>query len=77
MIHKVILSIFQYSRYILQKFRVPSLARKSLQPFEHRYRTITKYKLWYETPILLLIHARTNYGLEHPPKAVILPIKLH
>ena len=21
----------------LQKFRVPSLARKSLQPFEHRY----------------------------------------
>ena len=35
----------------LQTFRVPSLARKSLQPCEHRYRTISKYKLWYETPI--------------------------
>ena len=36
----------------LQKFRDPSLARKSLQPFEHRYRIISEYKLWYETPIL-------------------------
>ena len=61
----------------LQKFRVPSLARKSLQPFEHRYRNISKYKLWYETPILLLIHARTNYCFKYPPKAVIFPIKLH
>ena len=56
-----------------QKFRVPSLARKSLQP----YRTISKYKLWYETPISLLIHARTNNGFIYPSKAVIFPIKLH
>ena len=47
----------------LQKFCVQSLARKSLQPFEHRYRTISKYKLWYESPILLLIHARTDMVL--------------
>ena len=53
----------------LQKFKVPSLARELLQPFEHHYRTISKYKLWYETPILLLIHARTNYGFKYPPKS--------
>ena len=35
----------------LQKFRVPSLTHKALQPFEHRHRTLSKYKLWYETPI--------------------------
>ena len=61
----------------LQKFRLPSLARKWLQPFEHRYRTISKYKLWYESPILLLIHARTDYGFKYPQKAVIFPIRLH
>ena len=54
----------------LQKFRVSSLARKSWQPFEHHYRTISKYTLWYETPTLLLIHARTNYGFKYSPKAV-------
>ena len=59
----------------LQKFRVPSLARKSLQPFEHRYRTIFKYELWYE--ILLLIHARTKYHFKYHPKAVTFPITLH
>ena len=52
----------------LQKFGGPSLARKSLQLFEHRYPTISKYKLWYETPLLLLIHARTNNGLNTPHK---------
>ena len=65
----------------LQKFRVPSLARKSLQLFEHGYLTISKYKLWHETPILLLIHARTNNGFNSPPPppptAVIFPIRLH
>ena len=54
----------------LRKFRVPSLVRKSFQPFEHRHRTISKYKLWYETPILLLIQARTNNGFKYPQKAV-------
>ena len=63
----------------LQKFRVLSLARKSLQPFEHRYRIISKYKLWYETTMLLLIHARTNNVIiiPPPPEALIFPIKLH
>ena len=51
----------------LQKIRVTLLARKSLQLFEHGYLTISKYKLWYETPILLLIHARLNNGLLTPP----------
>ena len=61
----------------LRKARVPSLARKALQPFEHRHRAISKYKLWYETPILLLNQVRTNNGFKYPSKAVIFPIKLH
>ena len=61
----------------LQKFRVPSLARESLQPFKHGYRAFSKYKLWYETLILLLNHARTNNCFKYPTKALIFSIKLH
>ena len=41
------MSKFQYGRYFLEKFRVPSLDRKASQPYDHRHRIISKYKLWY------------------------------